>query len=581
MDQFRASQPQTCSRCVLLGALAVFLTPLAAPPASAQVVITADSTAPTVFRDVRVFDGERVLPLATVVIEGDRITQVLEGGGAADVPAGANVVDGSGRTLLPGFIDAHTHTFSRAYIKVATGAGVTTQLDMFTSLDVMRPLKAEQERGEARDRADLFSSGILVTAPGGHGTQFGVPIPTISEPEEAEDFIDARLAESSDYIKIVVEDGSAFGMTTPTLDEATVRALVVAARARGVKAVVHVGDYDAALLALRSGADGLAHIFADRAPEADFGRRAAEQGVFVVPTLTVLEGTAGGVGGLAVIEDPVLGPHLQPAEISNLSISFPIMEGNTQSMQHAYQAVRLLHEAGVPILVGTDAPNPGTYNGVSMHRELELLVRAGLTPLEALAGATSVAADAFGLDDRGRIAPGLRADLLLVDGDPTTDIMQSRHVSGIWKEGRRWKLEGYREQVAQLRRESGVADPPAREEPPPQLLGEWEDDYGNRFTIASVEWVLHDSSRYDVLRWSTGERYLIARNVATNPSDPGLWTRVDWVELGGMEPWLWAFCLSAYDAESAEAAEAVTIADRTAPRTGCNGFPFSRMKPIA
>lgn len=95
-----------------------------------------------------------------------------------------------------------------------------------------------------------------------------------------------------------------------TLDEATVRALVSAAHARGVKAVVQVGDYDAALLALRSGADGLVRIFADRAPEADFGRRAAERGVFVVPTPTVLEGTAGGVSGLVVVEDPVLGPRL-------------------------------------------------------------------------------------------------------------------------------------------------------------------------------------------------------------------------------------------------------------------------------
>ncbi len=257
------------------------------------------------------------------------------------------------------------------------------------------------------------------------------------------------------------------------------------------------------------------------------------------------------------------------------------MEENTQSMQHAYQAVRLLHEAGVPILVGTDAPNPGTFYGVSMHRELELLVRAGLTPLEALAGATSRAAAAFDLEDRGRIAPGLRADLLLVEGDPTTDIMQSRDVSGIWKEGRRWKLELGLEQVTQLRREGGVADPPAREEPPAHLLGEWEDDYGNRFTITSVGWLLHSSSRYDVLRWSTGDQYLIARNAAANPSDPGLWTRIDWVELEGMEPLRWAFCLSAYNAETAEAAEAVTIADRSALRTGCNGFPFSRMKPIA
>lgn len=248
-------------------------------------------------------------------------------------------------------------------------------------------------------------------------------------------------------------------------------------------------------------------------------------------------------------------------------------------MQHAYEAVRLLHEAGVPILAGSDAPNPGTFNGSSMHRELELLVRAGLTPLEALAGATSAAADAFDLQDRGRIAPGLRADLVLVEGDPTTDILQSRLVSGIWKEGRRWKLELGLEQVAQLRREGGVPDPPVREESPAHLLGDFEDDYGNRFTNTEVAWVQNASRRYGILRWSTSGGYLLARNAATNPSDPGLWSRVDWVELDDMEPWLWAFCLSAYDAETAEAAQAVTVADRSSPRTGCNGFPFSRMRP--
>ena len=84
--------------------------------------------------------------------------------------------------------------------------------------------------------------------------------------------------------------------------------------------------------------------------------------------------------------------------------------------------MRQLKAANVLILAVTDAPNPGTMHGASIHRELELLVQAGLTPLEALASATSVPAAIFGLADRGRIAPALRADLLLVQGDPTADI---------------------------------------------------------------------------------------------------------------------------------------------------------------
>jgi hypothetical protein len=117
---------------------------------------------------------------------------------------------------------------------------------------------------------------------------------------------------------------------------------------------------------------------------------------------------------------------------------------------HALAAVRLLHDAGVPILAGTDAPNPGTAHGASLHRELELLVQAGLSPVEALRAATSSAARAFRLVDRGRIARGLRADVVLVDGDPTTDIRKTRAVVGVWKEGRRYKLDLYDAQLALL-----------------------------------------------------------------------------------------------------------------------------------
>jgi hypothetical protein len=95
-------------------------------------------------------------------------------------------------------------------------------------------MRAEQAReGGAPHRADLFSAGTLVTAPGGHGTEYGVPIPTLSGADGAQEFVDARLAEGSDWIKLVVDDGSAWGLDLPTLDAATVRAVVAAAHARG------------------------------------------------------------------------------------------------------------------------------------------------------------------------------------------------------------------------------------------------------------------------------------------------------------------------------------------------------------
>ena len=100
------------------------------------------------------------------------------------------------------------------------------------------------------------------------------------------------------------------------------------------------------------------------------------------------------------------------------------------------------------MLAGTDAPNPGTAHGVSLHRELELLVRAGMTPSEALASATSVPATSFHLDDRGMIAAGKRADLVLVKGDPTQDILATRAIVTVWKAGKEVDLRRYRAGVA-------------------------------------------------------------------------------------------------------------------------------------
>jgi imidazolonepropionase-like amidohydrolase len=427
----------------------------------------ADVPPPTVIRDVRVFDGTGVIPAATVVLDNRRIAQVRRPGEPVEIPVGALVVDGSGKTLLPGFIDAHTHTTSRGRLKNALAFGVTTQLDMFTDLALLRAMKEEQASGAGADRPDLFSAGTLVTAPGGHPTQYGVPIPTLADAAQAQSFVDARLAEGSDYIKIVIEDGTAFGMTVPTLGPAAVRAVVEAAHARGRLAIVHVGTARAAREAIDAGADGLAHVFADRLPEADFGRFAADRGAFVVPTLTVIENTTSTRHPTAIMEDPVLGPRLSPSDEANLTVALPIGAGALVSMTNAFEAVRLLTEAGATVLAGTDAPNPGTVPGASLHRELELLVRAGLSPVDALRGATAAAAAAFGLTDRGEIRPGLRADVVLVQGDPTTDILQTRDVVGIWKEGRRYKIELYLEEVARARAavqvEPGGPPPPGAE----------------------------------------------------------------------------------------------------------------------
>jgi imidazolonepropionase-like amidohydrolase len=153
----------------------------------------------------------------------------------------------------------------------------------------------------------------------------------------------------------------------------------------------------------------------------------------VETTLTAIQSSLGTPSGASLIADKRLAAYLSPDAQSHLKE--PMSFVCTGKLENAFAAAKQLHAAGVPILAGTDAPAPGSWNGVSIHGELELLVRAGFTPSDALAAATSVPASVFHLNDRGRIAPSLRADLLLVRGDPAKDITATRDIVAVWKLG--------------------------------------------------------------------------------------------------------------------------------------------------
>jgi len=408
--------------------------------AIAAAPILAQDAPATLFHNVRVFDGTRILAAQDVLVQSGRIAKI---GPSLTAPAGAVTIDGRGKTLLPGLIDSHTHTFGDAS-KTALIFGVTTELDMFSDAAAARTARAEQAAGKATDRADLFSAGTLVTVPKGHGTEYGMTIPTITEPDSAQAFVDARIAEGSDYIKLVYDDGHTYGMSLPTLRKETMRAVIAAAHKRGKLAVVHIGDLAGARDAIDAGADGLVHLFVDREPDAEFGKFVAAHHAFVTPTLTVLMSITGVGGGATLITDTRLSPFLSKMDRTVLAQAFPTRPGTPpKSYEAAEKSIKQLRAAGVPILAGTDAGNPGTSHGAALHRELELLVKAGLTPTEALAAATSVPAKTFRLGDRGRIAKGMRADLVLVNGDPSVDITATRAIDGVWKQGVRTDRDSF------------------------------------------------------------------------------------------------------------------------------------------
>lgn len=395
---------------------------------AAVAVPTMAAPVPTLIENVAVFDGTKRLPPRAVLLSGGKIADVDFRGRP---PAGTKVVDGRGKTLLPGLIDSHVHAFQDQDVPLLFG--VTTQLDMFSPPEATREVRARMKAGTNAATADIFSAGYLATVPGGHGTQFGLTVPTLTTPAEADAWVAARVAEGSDFIKIVDEDGSA-RRPTPTLDAATVRALVTAAHKRGKLAVVHVQKLRDALEAIDAGADGMVHLYFDAEGGEEFARKAKAAGVFIAPTYAVFEGFHGRAGGAPLLDRPGLKGLLGKPAADNVRQAFGA--DRSAKLDAVVGAnIRGLVKAGVPILAGTDAGNPGTAYGLSMHRELELLVKAGLSPTQALTAATAAPAKAFRLADRGRIAKGLKADLLLVDGDPTVDVAATQAIVEIWKDG--------------------------------------------------------------------------------------------------------------------------------------------------
>lgn len=385
-------------------------------------------------RDARVFDGERGIGVATVVVRDGLVESV---GADVAVPDGLPVVDGVGKTLLPGLIDAHVHAWGDAQ-RDAARFGVTTAFDMHGMAERLPQLRKQRESLADTGQADLWAAGYAITAPGGHGTQYGFPVPAVDADTDVQAFVDERLDEGVDFIKLIVEDLSAYpgAPSLPTLAPEQVTAVIAAARAAGRLAVVHASTLRDARHAIDSGADGLVHIFADRPVDQGFIDSALANDAFVVPTLSVLASFAGSDESATLAADPRLASALTGQQRATLGAEIPGVQRN-ERIEQAIASVRALHEAGVPILAGSDAPNPGTAHGVSMHGELELLVRAGLSPAQALAAATALPARRFGIADRGRIAPGMRADLLLVEGDPLADITATRSIAGIWKNGYR------------------------------------------------------------------------------------------------------------------------------------------------
>ena len=354
-----------------------------------------------IFAGARVFDGDRRLDGTwDVVVDGGVVAAVTPV--ATHSQETGTVVDCAGSTLMPGLIDAHVHLRSPDDLRELARWGVTTALDMGS----WPPALIGELRGAGS--TDVRSSGAGAIGPGNPLSKMpGRPADSVvTDAEAGRRFVAARAAQRVDYVKVIIDPPGRGG-----LEQDAVTAIVAAAHDLELLVVAHASHTWAVAVAQAAGVDVLTHAPLDAELDPAGVADAVRSGRTIVPTLVMMAGVA------AAAPRPGL------------------------DYAHARTTVTALHRAGVRVVLGTDANQaPGVpvnvAYGESTHRELELLVEAGLTPAEALHAATAGAADLFGLTDRGRIAPGRRADLLLVGGDPTAAINATRSIQAVRAAGR-------------------------------------------------------------------------------------------------------------------------------------------------
>ncbi len=413
-----------------------------------------------VFEGARLITGDGSAPIedGTFIVR-DGVIEEVGATGTIETPPGASSIDLSDKTVMPLIVNVHGHV---GYMKgAATGAehysreNVIDHLKRYTyygvgviqSLGIDRDgveitIRDEQRRGTLADPelAVLLSAanGIVVPTPGSvNGGPFFATdvVHEASDPDDARAYVRSIAASKPDIVKIWVDDRNG---TKSKMPPEIYRAIIDEAHAQGLRVIAHVYYLDDAKDLVRSGVDGLAHMVrAEPGVDDELVQLIKANDVFACATMSLQKGI---VDGPSWLDDPALAESVEPEAIAEWKARFENapserVERAKANYARLEESLKKLSDGGVRIVLCADTGFASQAPGFTDHRELEAMALAGMAPLEAIRAATQVGAAVVGLDDRGTLAPGKRADFIVLNANPLERMANTRDIAAVYRGG--------------------------------------------------------------------------------------------------------------------------------------------------
>lgn len=442
-------------RFALLGAFlsVLLITLVVSPRAAAQT-----KSRPIVLKGARLIDGGGRAPVenSVLVIEGSQIVAAGKSG-AVSIPKDADVQDVSGKTIMPALIDLHGHLgLSNNGADSAAGhyteENVAKQLDKYRSYGVETVASFGQDEDlifsiRADQKAGKIGGARLYTAGRGFLEYTGKSNPADhryrpQNPEEARADIRELATHHPDYVKMWVDDGLGHGTK---IKPEVYRAIIDEAHKQHIRVFAHEYYLADAKALLAAGLDGFAHSIRDQAVDSELISAMKARNVFLIPTLVRDETLFAYADSVKWIDDPFFQGGLDRGALAVIRNpetvqkfrSDPDIAKYRAGLEMAKKNLKTLSDAGVKIAFGTDSGIPMRFPGYLEHRELQLMVEAGLTPMQAIVAATATNAEILGgAKQFGTLQAGRAAEFLVLDANPLDDIHNTEKLSTVWQAGK-------------------------------------------------------------------------------------------------------------------------------------------------